>query len=432
VIGVDHRRAEREGTAPALRRPQLFLRPHPFYSVLADTGLATIMYLASYWLRFQGDHLETFFPRTLSTLPLVVVAQMAALQALRAYARLPRVDWLLRVVLGVFAGAAMAAAILSATTGLGGVSRMVFVADALLLSIAAVGWRGAWVLRARARLRATARAPLDDELVDRSEEMTTLGAVFVSIFSYRELLKNLVLKDLKLKYRGSVFGFIWSLANPLLMIVVYALAFTYVLRVRSERFVFYLMLGQLSWTFFANSASMSTGSIVENSGLIKSVFFPRAILPVGTVLFNLAQYVLTVSVFLPAMLLWYQVPLATPMALFPVFLALQTAFTIGVALILATATAFLRDIRHLLEVALAALFWATPILYELRQVPERLRLLILLSPMSPFIVAYQKLFFYREWPEPTVWLVAAIYAVGAFIIGTMLILAFEDRFTEQV
>jgi ABC-2 type transport system permease protein len=309
---------------------------------------------------------------------------------------------------------------------------MVFVADALLLSIAAVGWRGAWVLRARAQLRRSSRAPLSDELVDRSEELTTLGAVFVSIFSYRELLKNLVLKDLKLKYRGSVFGFIWSLANPLLMIVVYALAFTYVLRVRSERFIFYLMLGQLSWTFFANSASMSTGSIVENSGLIKSVFFPRAILPVGTVLFNLAQYLLTVLVFLPAMLLWYKVPLAAPMALFPVFLALQTAFTIGVALILATATAFLRDIRHLLEVALAALFWATPILYELRQVPDRLRLVILLSPMSPFIVAYQKLFFYREWPEPTVWLVAAVYAVGAFVIGTMLILAFEDRFTEQV
>ena len=136
--------------------------------------------------------------------------------------------------------------------------------------------------------------------------MTTLGAVVGSLYRYRELLKNLVLKDLKLKYRGSVFGFLWSLANPLLMIIVYALAFTYILRVRSERFVFYLMLGQLSWTFFANSASMSTTSIVDNSGLLKSVFFPRAILPMGTVLFNLAQYLLTVSVFLPAMLLWYQ------------------------------------------------------------------------------------------------------------------------------
>jgi lipopolysaccharide transport system permease protein len=390
------------------------------------------MYLAAYWLRFQGDRLESFLPRTLSTLPLVVVAQLIALWALRAYVPRPRVDWLVRVVLGAFVGAAAAAGLVSVTSGFAGTSRMVFAADALLLSIAAVGWRGAWALRARVRLRAAARPHGAHELIDRSEEMTTLGAVIGSLYRYRELLKNLVLKDLKLKYRGSVFGFVWSLANPLLMIIVYALAFTYVLRVRSERFVFYLMLGQLSWTFFANSASMSTTSIVDNSGLIKSVFFPRAILPMGTVLFNLAQYLLTVSVFLPAMLLWYRVPLSTSMALFPIFLALQTAFTIGIALILATATAFLRDVRHLLEVALMALFWATPILYELRQVPEKLRLAILLSPMSSFVVAYQQLFFYREWPEPTVWVVATIYAAGAFIIGTMLILAFEDRFTEQV
>ena len=94
------------------------------------------------------------------------------------------------------------------------------------------------------------------------------------------------------------------------------------------------------------------------------------------------------------------------MILFPVVLALQVVFTIGIALILATATAFFRDVRHLVEVALAVLFWTTPIVYELDQVPERLRLLILLSPMSPFVVAYQKLFFFREWPEPTVWLVA--------------------------
>jgi ABC-2 type transport system permease protein len=423
---------ERAATVDTVGRPQLFLRPNPLFSIIADTGLAAVIYLAAYWLRFQGYRLESFLPRTLSTLPLVVGAQVIALYALRAYVPRPRVDWLVRVVLGSFAGAAVSAALLSLTTGLAGTSRMVFAADALLLSIAAVCWRGAWVLRTRVRLRAGLRPAGALELVDRSEEMTTLGAVVGSLYRYRELLKNLVLKDLKLKYRGSVFGFVWSLANPLLMILVYAFAFTYVLRVRTERFIFYLMLGQLSWTFFANSASMATGSIVDNSGLIKAVFFPRAILPIGTVLFNLAQYLLTVAVFLPIMMLWYQVPLTASMVLFPIFLALQTAFTIGIALILATTTAFLRDVRHLLEVALMALFWATPILYELRQVPEKLRLAILLSPMSSFIVAYQQLFFYREWPGPAVWVVAIIYAVGAFITGTMLILAFEDRFTEQV
>jgi lipopolysaccharide transport system permease protein len=409
----------------------LLRRPHWLFSVLLDCALGVCVYLASYWLRFAGERFATFLPTAWATTPVVVAGQLAALAAMRAYAPKPRASWLFRVVAGIVLGTAASSILIGVAMGFEGVSRTAFVADALLFSIAALGWRGAWVLRARSRARAASQAPSED-LVDRADETMTLSAVVRSLYRYRELLKNLVLKDLKLKYRGSVFGFLWSLANPLLMIVVYTIAFTFILRVRGERFVFYLMLGQLSWTFFANSAVMSTGAIVDNAGLLRSVFFPRAILPIATVLFNLAQYLLTVCVFLPVMLIWYAVPLAMPMILFPAFLALQAVFTIGVALILATVTAFFRDVRHLLEVALALLFWTTPIVYELSLVPERLQLLILLSPVSPFVVAYHKLFFYREWPEATVWLVATTYALGAFVVGTALILAFEDRFTEQL
>src|SRR5207249_4439742 len=102
------------------------------------------------------------------------------------------------------------------------------------------------------------------------------------------------------------------------------------------------------------------------------------------------------------------------------------------ALMLATGTAFFRDIRHLLEIALAFGFWTTPIIYELRQVPDRLRLPILLSPMSPFVVAYDDIFFFRQWPALTVFALAITYALGAFVIGATLHLEFEDRFTEQL
>jgi lipopolysaccharide transport system permease protein len=422
--------AQASSAGPAASSP-LPRRPALLPSVLLDGGLAIGAYLAAYWLRFPGGRLEAFLPGALSTLPFVIIGQLAALAAARAYARRPRIDWLLRLIGGILAGTAASSVLLGMTIGFEGVSRSAFLADAVLLSIAAVGWRGVWVLRTRAQARAAARRAPSDDLVDRTAE-TTLRGIVVSLYSYRELLKNLVLKDLKLKYRGSVFGFLWSLVNPLMMIIVYSTAFTFILRVRSRGFVFYLMLGQLSWTFFASSAAMSTGAIVDNAGLLKSVLFPRAILPIGTVLFNLAQYLLTVLVFLPVMMIWFQVPLSARMLLFPVFLALQVAFTIGVALILATATAFFRDVRHLLEVALGALFWTTPILYQLREVPERFRLPILLSPVSSFVVAYQQIFFFREWPDASVWLVAGAYALGAFVLGASLFLAFEDGFTEQL
>jgi homopolymeric O-antigen transport system permease protein len=415
-------------TVPRLHLPH---RPAWLLSIVLDATLGIGAYLTAYWLRFQGDRLVAFLPGAWSTMPFVVGGQLAALCIVRAYGRRSRLDWLGRVVAGIVVGTAISSILLGLTAGFEGVSRSAFVADAVLFSIAAVAWRGLWVLRARALTRAAAAAARADDLVDRTETMTLRGVV-ASLYHYRGLLKNLVLKDLKLKYRGSVFGFMWSLLNPLLMIVVYTVAFTFILRIRTAGFVFYLMLGQLAWAFFANSASMSTGAIVDNAGLLKSVLFPRAILPIGTVLFNLAQYLLTMLVFLPAMMVWYQVPLSLPMMLFPVFLVMQVAFTIGVALILASCTVFFRDVRHLLEVGLAALFWATPIVYEFRQVPEQLRLLILLGPVSPFIVAYEQLFFYRQWPDGTVWMMATANAIGAFVLGSLIFLAVEDRFTEQL
>lgn len=267
---------------------------------------------------------------------------------------------------------------------------------------------------------------------DRAQEQPGLRRTLRGLAQYRHLLRNLVVKDLKLKYRGSVFGFVWSLANPLLMIAVYTIAFTYILRMRTPAFVFYLMLGILAWTFFANAIAMATGAIVDNGGLVRSVWFPRAILPIATVLFNLAQYLLTAVVFLPVMMLIYRVAPAPPMLAFPVFLVLQALLTIGLALIIAVGTAYFRDVRHFVDVGLAILFWATPVVYETTQLPPRLQHAILLTPLSPYITAYHDVFYYRRWPEGEVWAAAVVYAFAALLAGLWLIARVEDRLTEQV
>jgi ABC-type polysaccharide/polyol phosphate export permease len=272
----------------------------------------------------------------------------------------------------------------------------------------------------------------NSRFVDRYAERPTASDVLVTLYRFRTLLKHLVLKDLKLKYRGSFFGFLWSLANPLLMIVVYWMAFTYILRIRGSGFVFYLMIGSLSWTFFAASAGMATGAIVDNPGLLKSVAFPRAILPISTVLFNFAQYVLTLIVFLPVMMLWFRASLSWLILLLPVFLALQVLFTVGVALALATGTTFFRDVRHLLEVALSVMFWTTPIVYDLDNVPEALRSWILLSPMSPFVVAYHRLLYNQQWPEPAVWYAATAYAIASLTFGAWIFTRFQEQFAERI
>jgi ABC-2 type transport system permease protein len=270
------------------------------------------------------------------------------------------------------------------------------------------------------------------ELVDIAVRHTSLRANLLAVLQFHSLIRHLVLKDLKLKYRGSLLGFVWSLLNPLVMLLVYTIAFKYIMGVRTGGFVFLLLLGILAWTFFATSASMSAGAIVDNRGLLKTVFFPRPVLPIASVLFNLAQFLLTAVVFVPVLSLIFHVRPGWPALLFPVFVVLQVLMTIGVALMLATGTAYFRDLRHLLEITLAVMFWTTPIVYDFHAIPLLWQRVVLFSPMSPFVLAYQEILFHVRWPGPEVWAVAILYAFGAFFGGVLLFTRCQDEFLERI
>ncbi len=269
-------------------------------------------------------------------------------------------------------------------------------------------------------------------LIDHAHNQLSLLKTLGAIHAYRHLIRNLVAKDLKLKYRGSVLGFFWSLVNPLAMVAVYTLAFKYVLGSKQPGFGFFILLGVMAWTFFTSATMASTGSLVDNGSLVHAVRFPRAILPLSTVLFSLIQYLLTVATLLPVMFLVYQAPPIGPTLLFPLFLLLNFLFVLGVALILSAATTFFRDVRHFVEIALSMLFWTTPIVYPLAQAPEWLRPYVLLSPMSPFVVAYQRIFYDGIVPEPAVWIGTLAYGFLTFAAGLMLFLSLEAQIGEQL
>jgi ABC-type polysaccharide/polyol phosphate export permease len=399
-------------------------------AIAIDAALACLCYLAAYRLRFTAAELTPFLGSAFRTLPIVAASQIAGLLLFKAYTYKQGRRWFPRLLAGIVLGTAAGTLLTWVTYGFEGVSRISFAVDALLLALAAFGWRGIYGvtrLARAARDEQRAAGTLEDRTAPASVSAGLLG-----IFRYRELLRNLVLKDLKLKYRGSVFGFVWSLANPILMVTVYTIAFTFILQVRQEGFVFLLLLGLMNWGFFSSSAIMSTGAVVDAGGLIKSVAFPRAILPVATVLFNLAQFLLTIGVFLPLALAIFRVPLSPAMLLFPVLLVLQILFVVGVALALSTVTAFFRDVRHMIEIGLSLMFWTTPILYQYQSVPEALRLPILLSPLSPFVVAYQQVFYGGRPPDLPVWLAILSYSFGMFVLGASLFVTYEDRLAEQV
>lgn len=402
-------------------------------AVLADTVSAALAMALAYLLRFGVGEAWHYAGVGRLTLVLVIAVQVAAAGAAGLYGLRGQVMWPIRLAAGGLVG--MLAGVLLATwTGAGeGVSRQALIGQAGVFGLMAVIWRTVVGLKVRQRQALEIREQFGGQtLVVQGADVGSMAGALTRTWHYRHLLSNLLMKDLKLKYQRSLLGFAWSLLNPLLMILVYTLAFTYVLRVQTPRFVFFILIGLLAWTFFGSAVSSASDAVTGSGSFLKSVVFPRVVLPLSTVLFALAQYLLTIVVFLPLMLVIYQVPIEPRMLLFPVFLALQVLFIAGIALALSTATAVFRDVKHLVEVGLGIGFWATPILYEPTMVPEQFRPFMLLGPMTPYIRAYQDIFYYGVVPELAIWVVATVYAAGMFISGLSIFLAYEDRFTELV
>ncbi len=233
---------------------------------------------------------------------------------------------------------------------------------------------------------------------------------------YRELLLNLVATELKVKYRGSALGFLWSLLNPLALIVIYTIAFRYIVRIQIERYAVFLVAGILPWQFFSSSALASTISLMVNASLLKKVHFPREIIPASTVLFNLIQMVLALLVFLPSLLVLTG-HLPWTLVFYPAVLALQVLFVIGVAMGLSALTVVFRDLRHLTEVGLMMLFWMTPILYSVSMVPPWLRTVFAFNPMTSYVSAYQDITYWGRPPEPWLMLTMAGWAAAALLVG---------------
>jgi ABC-type polysaccharide/polyol phosphate export permease len=400
-------------------------------AVALDALAAVASYVSAYRFRFEGADFTYFLSLAARGLPIMVSLHVASLALLRLYVVRGQRLWPVKLIAGTVLAAVAGFGVAAASVGPQGLSRQATLAYVLMLIVTGLAWRAAVGLYTR--WSALSQPPADShELEERGKHLRSMSGGVLLAARYRHLLRNLVAKDLKLKYRGSVLGVVWSLVHPLVMIVVYTFAFTYVLRVPTERYALFVLIGVLAWTFFAGAIIGSTAAIADGGSLIKSVVFPRIILPVSGVAFNLVQFLLSLSVLLPVLILVYRVPPSPKMLLFPVFLFLQVLFIVGLALLLSTATAFLRDVRHLAEVGISVAFWATPILYEHTLVPEQFRFALLLSPMASFVRAYQDIFYYQAWPDVSIWLVATAYAAGAFVCGLSVFVAYEDRFAEQV
>ena len=247
--------------------------------------------------------------------------------------------------------------------------------------------------------------PLEEQPLERVNQPTSFWRGFVptvrDIWSYRELLGQLIRKELKVKYKDSVLGFLWTLLRPLLYLLVYAVAIGIFLgsgRVIPQ-FGIYLFTGLLAWTLFTDILGGTTGSIVGNAGLVKKVYFPRELFPLAVVGASVVNFLLQAVILVCAYIVTWTFPNPADLLLVPLAMVALVLFATGLGLILAAGNVFLRDITYLVEVGLLLWFWMTPIVYDWTKVRttlvdenglDLLFQVYLANPMANIVLAFQR------------------------------------------
>ncbi len=274
----------------------------------------------------------------------------------------------------------------------------------------------------------------------------SLGMHVRELWTYRDLLYNLVVRDLKVRYKNSVLGVLWSLLNPLLMMLV----FTFVFKVlsggsRLPAYPAFILSGVLAWNLFSTSVSGAIGSIVGNANLIKKVYFPREVLPIAVVLSNLVNYLLALPVYFVLAAVLGRAPTIWVLFL-PLVIIVQLVFTLGISFILATVNVFYRDTQIVMEVILLAWFFMSPVFYSISEVaPNGARIgglvfssydvqrwMRILNPMASIIASYRDVLYWGAKPGLDFFLRTAVTASVVLIVGYLIFLRFRPIFGEEV
>lgn len=229
----------------------------------------------------------------------------------------------------------------------------------------------------------------------------------------RDLLRELVLRDLKLRYKRSVLGIAWSLILPLMQLIVFTIVFRRILPIRVDNYPTYLFSGLVPWTWFSASLIGATAAITDNRELVKRPGFPAAILPVVAVLTNFIHFGLALPILFSVVVLFDR-SLTWVVVALPAIVVVQALFSVGLGYLLATVQVTFRDTQHLLTIVLQLLFYLTPIFYDHRAAPEQYQWIFRLNPLLYLLEGYRAMFLGRP-PLPILPL------TGIFIVSCCLV-----------
>lgn len=256
-------------------------------------------------------------------------------------------------------------------------------------------------------------------------------SIFLRLYQYRELLKSNVKKEIRGKYKGSFLGVLWSFINPLLTVLVYAIVFPYILRVKQENYLIFLIVAIIPWSFFTTVISQGTTTIIANENIIKKVFFPREILPISVAVSGLVNFFISCVIVL-LFVIGSGIGVHKYLILLPVIALIQFMLQLGIIFILSSINVYIRDVEYIVNFFVTMLFYGTPIIYSLDMFPQKMKWLLYLNPMAHIIEGYRSILYYLRWPSFVEMSLVAIFSLIVMIIGYLIFRKLEKGFAEEV
>lgn len=251
------------------------------------------------------------------------------------------------------------------------------------------------------------------------------------LFSGREIIQNIILKELKARYAGSLFGVFWVVITPLLITMVISFVFTKIIKIDMEYFPLFILSAILPWMSFSSSLFDATSSITRNSQILNQFTISKEILPVASVIVNFINLFIGLFVTLPIFII-FKIQIIPYLLLLPFVILLHFIFTVGIGLLLSCLNVFFRDITHLLEVGLMFWLWMTPIFYSVNMVPARFRWICILNPMTSYITMYRNILFEAKSPDLYLVIVSIVSSLFVLIIGYRVFIKYEPVFLKKV
>lgn len=255
--------------------------------------------------------------------------------------------------------------------------------------------------------------------------------VFKNLYQYRELLKTTIKKEIRGKYKNSFLGVLWSFLNPLLQIAVYAIVFPLILRNEQENYVVFLCCGLIPWTFFSAAVSRAAFTMVENGNILKKVYFPREILPISIVTSETVNFLIS-TVIIIAFAIFGGKGINGLIIFYPFILLAQYLLLIFIALVVSSISVYVRDLQHLIGVALQLLFYAAPIVYAPEAIPQDFQWILNINPMAYIINAYRDIFYNQTMPDISNILILIVIFAMLCVFGYIIFNKLQKGFAEQL